>query len=201
MAEGRLETDEAMKTKLHLGCGHFIKEGWVNQDLVALPGVDSVHDLTEFPWPYEDGRFDEVHMDNVLEHLPETVRTMEEIHRITRPGAKVFIGVPFWNSFEAWGDPTHARLFSEEIFEFFDPTTWRGKERSYYTKAKFRIEGIAFCVNPFKPLARGQWAHRFDFRLRNPVLKFFCRLHASYFCNVIHGLEATLVRLEKNEGS
>src|SRR5207244_6816950 len=39
-----------MKTKLHLGCGHIIKEGWVNHDLAHLPGVDVVHDLRTFPW-------------------------------------------------------------------------------------------------------------------------------------------------------
>ena len=77
--------------------------------------------------------------DNVLEHLGDTTQTMEEIYRITNPGAKVFLAIPFWNSFEAWGDPTHERLFSEEIFEFYDPTTWRGEDRAYYSKAKFKI--------------------------------------------------------------
>ena len=37
-----------MKTKLHLGCGHILKEGWLNHDIVQLPGVDVVHDLREF---------------------------------------------------------------------------------------------------------------------------------------------------------
>ena len=35
------------KTKLHLGCGHDIKPGWINHDLLDLPGVDIVHDLNE----------------------------------------------------------------------------------------------------------------------------------------------------------
>ena len=45
-----------MKTKLHLGCGHYIKEGWINHDLASLPGVDMVHDLRVFPWPWDDGK-------------------------------------------------------------------------------------------------------------------------------------------------
>jgi hypothetical protein len=93
-------------------------------------------------------------MDNVLEHLPETTRTMEELWRIMQFSGKLFIGVPYWNSFEAWGDPTHEKLFSEEIFEFYDPTTWRGKDRAYYSKAKFKIEEIAFCVNPLGAASR-----------------------------------------------
>ena len=185
-----------MKTKLHLGCGHLIKEGWLNHDLVQLPGVDAVHDLREFPWPFADGQFDEVHADNVFEHLRDTTRTMEEVHRITQPGAKIFIGVPFWNSFEAWGDPTHERLFSEEIFEFYDPTTCRGKQRAYYSKARFQIEKIVFCINPFKPLFRGVSFFRFGRQIEHPALKAVLRGFAAYFCNVIHGLDVHLIRLE-----
>jgi len=184
-----------MKTKLHLGCGHFIKEGWVNHDLAALPGVDVVHDLRVFPWPFPDGQFDEVYADNVLEHLPDTMATMEEIYRITSPGAKVFLGVPYWNSFEAWGDPTHEKLFSEEKFEFWDPTTWRGKDRAYYSGAKFKIEEIAFCVNPFKPLVRGTRGYRFGRRITNPLLKALIRIPATYLCNIIHGLDVKLTRM------
>ena len=182
--------------KLHLGCGHDIKEGWINHDLAPLPGVDVVHDLRVFPWPWDDGQVEEVHMENVLEHLPETTRTMEELSRIMKTGGKLFIGVPYWNSFEAWGDPTHERLFSEEIFEFYDPTTWRGKDRAYYSKAKFKIIEMAFCVNPFKPLWRGTGGYRFGRRITNPKLKALVRIPATYLCNIIHGLEVKLQKLE-----
>lgn len=185
-----------MKTKLHLGCGHVIKEGWLNHDIAPLPGVDVVHDLEVFPWPWADGQFEEVHMDNVLEHLSNTTRAMEELWRITKPGARLFVGVPYWNSFEAWGDPTHKNLFSEEKFEFFDPTTWRGRERAYYSKAKFKIEEIAFCVNPLKPIIRGTRGYRFGRRITKEWQKIPLRILSAYFCNIIHGLEVKLRRLE-----
>lgn len=41
-----------LRTKFHPGCGHLIKEGGLNHDLAQLPGVDVVHDLREFPWPF-----------------------------------------------------------------------------------------------------------------------------------------------------
>ncbi len=183
------------RTKLHLGCGHIIKEGWLNHDIAELPGVDLVHDLRVFPWPLADGQFEEVYADNVLEHLRDTTRTMEELYRITKPGAKVFLGVPFWNSFEAWGDPTHERLFSEEIFEFFDPTTWRGEERLYYSKARFKIDKIVFCVNPFKPVFRSRSLYRFNRKIEHYAVKAVLRFFATYFCNIIHGLDIYLTRI------
>jgi SAM-dependent methyltransferase len=183
------------QNKLHLGCGHIIKEGWLNHDIVELPGVDVVHDLRVFPWPFPDSQFDEIYADNVLEHLPDTMTTMEEIYRITKPGAKIFLGVPYWNSYEGWGDPTHERLFSEEKFEFFDPTTWRGEERAYYSKAKFKIEKIAFVVNPFKPLFADRRLYRFSRRIDHPAAKAVIRFFATYLCNIIHGLDVYLTRL------
>jgi hypothetical protein len=129
-----------------------------------------------------------------LYSLP-SIKSVEKIYTATKPGAKIFIGVPFWNSFEAWGDPTHQRLFSEEIFEFFDPTTWRGKERSYYTNARFKIERIIYCINPFKPLSRSTKTYRFGRRVKNRYLKSILRFFATYSCNVIHGLDVYLTRV------
>ena len=40
-------TPPSPKTKLHLGCGHIIKDGWLNHDLAPLSGVDVVHDLPD----------------------------------------------------------------------------------------------------------------------------------------------------------
>jgi SAM-dependent methyltransferase len=187
------------KTKLHLGCGHIIKEGWLNHDLAPLPGVDVVHDLRVFPWPFQDNEFEEVYADNVLEHLPDTITTMEEIYRIAKPSAKIFLGVPYWNSYEGWGDPTHEKLFSEEKFYFFDPSTSLGAERAYYSKAKFKIEKIVFVVNPFKPLFRHSFFYRFNWRAEHSFSKAFVRLFATYFCNIIHGLDVYLRRLDDVE--
>jgi len=45
------------KKKLHLGCGKIIKEGYVNLDIQKLPGVDVIHDLNKFPYPFKDNSF------------------------------------------------------------------------------------------------------------------------------------------------
>jgi SAM-dependent methyltransferase len=122
----------------------------VNVDNVALPGVDVVHDLTEFPWPFRDNEFEEVVLVDILEHLPSVVKTMEEIHRITRPGGRVMIRVPYYNSTDASGDPTHIHSFNECTLDFLDPRKKMGKERAYYSSAKFRIRMVGYRVYFFR---------------------------------------------------
>lgn len=139
-----------MKTKLHLGCGTCILQGYVNVDTAPLPGVDLVHDLTEFPWPFQDLQFEEVIAVDVLEHLPDTMRTMEELFRITRPRGLVRIRVPYFNSWDASCDPTHVRLFNENSFDFFDPKTEVYRKRGYYSQARFRIISIGYLICPFR---------------------------------------------------
>ena len=137
-------TDE----RLHLGCGNEILPGWINHDLVDLPGVDVVHDLDSYPWPFEDDRFAEVRLHHVLEHLMEPVRAIEELHRITRDGGTVEVRVPYWNSTDWASDPTHKTAFSEYSFDFFDPDTRHGRERPYYSTARFTIRSKTFWMKP-----------------------------------------------------
>jgi SAM-dependent methyltransferase len=131
---------------LNVGCGHDVREGWVNLDLAELPGVDVVHDLDTLPWPFASGQFDHIVMINVLEHLDGTVSIMEELHRIAAPGARVTIRVPFWNSPDAGTDPTHRAIFTQHTFDFFDPDTRHGRERAYYSTARFRIRRRSYFM-------------------------------------------------------
>lgn len=141
-------------TKLNLGCGDDIREGYVNVDIAERPGVDVVHDLRELPWPLPDGQFEEVRFIDILEHLPDTVATLEEIWRVCKPDAEVHIRVPAWNSKWAWMDPQHLRGFAQETFFFFDPDSHYCKKRPYYTKARFHVEHTVFeCT--FLRLGRG----------------------------------------------
>lgn len=123
--------------RANLGCGKDIRPGYVNVDDRGLRGVDVLVDLSRFPWPFRDDAFDEVRAIHVLEHLPDTIRVMEEIFRITSRGATVTIEVPHYKHSNAYKDPTHVRFFTEETFDYF------GKdERSYYTHARFRVAKV-----------------------------------------------------------
>jgi SAM-dependent methyltransferase len=46
--------------------------------------------------PVADGRFDLVLLTQVLEHLPEPLATLKEMHRITRPGCRIWASAPLF---------------------------------------------------------------------------------------------------------
>jgi predicted SAM-dependent methyltransferase len=130
-------------TKLDLGCGSSKREGFLGVDSLQLPGVDIVHNLTQFPYPFEDNSIEEIWMDNVLEHLPNPLRVMEELHRICKNGARVNIAVPYFRSFYSAIDPTHVNFFGVWWFKYFDPAH-PFHHKYQYSQAKFQIEKMEF---------------------------------------------------------
>ena len=46
--------------------------------------------------PVDDGRFDAVVCTQVLEHVPEPQTVLQELHRVLKPGGKLFLTVPLF---------------------------------------------------------------------------------------------------------
>ena len=105
--------------KLNLGCGRSKKPGYINLDSCLAIGPDILWDLNNFPYPFEDNTFSEILAYAVLEHLDNTVKVMEELHRISKPKARLKITVPYWASYGFATDPTHKSMFTEATFDFF----------------------------------------------------------------------------------
>jgi SAM-dependent methyltransferase len=120
--------------KLNLGCGNDVKKGWVNLDVIKMPGVDVVHDLNRTPWPFSAGEFDEVLCQDVLEHVDDLLTVLKEIHRVLKPGGIARIRVPHFTSAIAYNDPTHKRFFAWNSFEYFE----KGKPYHFYVDFSFR---------------------------------------------------------------
>lgn len=123
--------------KLNLGCGTDTKQGWVNLDSASLEGVDVVHDLTVLPLPFADGAFDEILCQDVIEHIPEYVPLIKELHRILAPEGLLSIRVPHFTSKNNFVDPTHRRMFSLFTFNYFVTGTDQHNSRPYYFDFSF----------------------------------------------------------------
>lgn len=117
--------------RVDIGCGLNKREGFLGMDRRAFPGVDVVHDINDYPWPWESDSVSEVHCSHVLEHLdhnrhnPERVRFMNELYRILKPAGKATIITPHWCSNRAYGDFTHADKAVSEFFYFYVSREWR----------------------------------------------------------------------------
>jgi len=126
--------------KLNLGCGKEILEGYVNLDLIKLEGVDVVHDLDKFPYPFPDNHYDIVRAKSVLEHLESIQEVIEELWRISKPEAVINIWTPHFASLGAFVDPTHKQFFTYYTFDYYCENAKKEiNHLDYYSKARFRI--------------------------------------------------------------
>lgn len=118
--------------KLNLGCGLDQPEGYVNADLVPLPGVDVVCDLDQPPWPWKDGAAGYIKASHVFEHLADPVAFMTEAWRVLEvdglldlrvPGGG-YLGPGVWMPHEhSYTDPTHRRHCTPHTWDYWIPGT------------------------------------------------------------------------------
>ena len=121
-----------------LGCGERKYPGAIGVDFVRLEPVDVLADAN-FGLPFRDSSIDGLHVNHVLEHVDNLVRTMDEIWRVLKPGGRVYITVPHSSSsFMTWRDPTHKRGMNLSTLSYFDSSTFDGGLFSYYSRANFR---------------------------------------------------------------
>ena len=132
-------------TKLNIGCGKDIRKGFVNLDILKLPGVDVVWNLNKTPWPFKDNSFDYVTAVSTLEHVKDLIKTMEEIHRICKDKAIVDIRVPHFSSLGAYIDPTHKIFFSYYTFDYFKECF----DYNFYSNARFKIVKRKILYNKY----------------------------------------------------
>lgn len=126
-------------TKLNFGCGKNIKEGYVNADIAQFKGVDKIFDFDVFPYPFADGEFDEIYADNIFEHLDDIPAVAKELHRISKPGGRLRIIVPYYNCYGAYNDVTHKHYFSHLSFEPFYKKNARG---NYFIEEEFELKEL-----------------------------------------------------------
>lgn len=147
---------------LDLGCGRDKAPGAIGVDRSPDTAADVVHDLDQVPWPFADEQFDLILCRDVLEHLADVVATMEEIHRLGKPGCEIRVRVPHFSSVHAFTDVTHRHFFSSESFLCFDP---RQARYPHVSRARFETVSRRLTLwRPFRLLGFGVLANRFPLR-------------------------------------
>lgn len=106
--------------KLNLGCGPSTAEGFVNVDIVPLPGVDLVADLDQ-PWPWADDSVSYIVASHLFEHVDKPILFMAEAWRVLAADGILDIRVPHWQHIFAYSDPTHKRYCTELTFDYWIP--------------------------------------------------------------------------------
>lgn len=79
--------------KLHLGCGHFNLEGWINVDLYT-PESDVIADVLNLP--FKDSTAEAILALHLIEHFDyfEAFNLFKEWYRVLKPGGLLIVECP-----------------------------------------------------------------------------------------------------------
>jgi len=173
---------------LDIGCGNnkykSLNKGdkVIGLDSIKLQGIDVIHNLEKFPWPFKNEEFDLIICNNILEHLSDLIRTMEELWKILKKGGKIKIDVPYFSYYGAFQDPTHKRFFTYKTFEYFTEKFAFG----YYSKKKFKIIKRKLVFSVHHPILN----------FFEPFINKFPRFYERFFCYLLP-VEKLEIELQK----
>lgn len=58
--------------------------------------ADVIHDLNVFSYPFRNIEFSEIYLDNVLKHLKDQMRVIQQVHHICKIGKEVKAIIPYF---------------------------------------------------------------------------------------------------------
>jgi SAM-dependent methyltransferase len=180
---------------LDVGCGINKHPGAIGIDRIAGTAADILCDLDRFPWPLRDGSFDHVRAVHVIEHVADVIRTMEEFHRLLRPGGLLYIATPHYTDFSSFCDPTHRWHLNSFSLRYFG-TDHAGF--GYYSAARFREKSVRVRLLSF-------W-RALGFEALVNAFPRFRRFWEYYLCFVVRGkaieweLEAVRAEADRRNG-
>jgi SAM-dependent methyltransferase len=133
----------------------ILDSGWGKKKQVAgaigldrQPGSDAdvLCELTHFPWQLRDSCADRVYSSHFIEHQPDVLRAMAEVHRVAKPNAEVVVVTPHFSSMDSYTGPTHLVHLGFPSFDYFAQGSF---ENFTYGAGGFRIldRGLTFGHN------------------------------------------------------
>jgi len=156
--------------KLHLGCGHDKRKGYINCDISKEVKPDRVVNL-EQKLPFKTNSVDEILANHVFEHVNNFIPLMHELYRICKPGAKIYIKTPFYSAWGQFNDPTHVRFFTPWTFNYFQKNKYSHEvnaKKDLFVVSKVKIN---FGIGKSSKL---NW-------LFNPIINLNHRIYCRFF--------------------
>jgi ubiquinone/menaquinone biosynthesis C-methylase UbiE len=145
--------------KIEIGGGCIPKAGYINLDYMKHPAVHHSLDFNKDKLPFEDSTVDEIYSNHCLEHLNPGyggfIHCIEEMWRVSKPDAKWFIRVPYFNSHHTVANPFHVNnIFNEYTFHYFSDehkgqphsSTFvrKGSCMEYHLRATLKVDAIVY---------------------------------------------------------
>jgi predicted SAM-dependent methyltransferase len=134
--------------------------------------------LEQFPYPFEDESADEIYCSHYIEHTTNLIRFMDEIYRILKQGRDCTMVAPYYNSIEAWRDPTHRRAISEDTFNYFNKAWREARQLDHYD---IKSDFIVTHELSLKP----------EWKMRSEEARKFAIRH---YTNVVDEIKVTLTK-------
>ncbi len=142
--------------KLDIGCGNNPKEGFTGIDISPNCKADIVHDVNQYPWPFEDNSVEEIHCSHFVEHLDgmQRIDFFNECYRIMKAPytdaegreikstMTVITPAPFTHRYMQ--DPTHKfPMVVQEFYNYLHKESRDGMGLSHYPiNCDFMWEGL-----------------------------------------------------------
>lgn len=169
---------EKEKIKLNIGAAKTYIPGFINIDISDRADISL--DLSKERLPFESDSVDLVFSYHTLEHIPDYLFALSEIHRVLKHGGSFLVGLPYATLSEYHlVNPYHLHNFNEFSFCFFD------------TK---RLKGSAAEDNH---ILFNKIFHQFHymgfFKYLPPFLQSWCRRH---LLNVVKKIDYGLVAVK-----
>ncbi|HEY6807035.1 MAG TPA: class I SAM-dependent methyltransferase [Pyrinomonadaceae bacterium] len=172
------------KKVLDVGCGQNKFAGAVGIDSNPRSHADVIHDLGVFPYPFENDQFDLIISRHVIEHVPDVMGFVTELHRITKPGGRLRIVTPHYSNPDWATDPTHRNHFNSYSFTCFMP---KETPFPFYTEAELRkVSTHVSLANLWRALGM-EWFVNLDQRW--PSFRFTRKFWEFYLSYIFRGKE------------
>ncbi len=169
---------------LDVGCGANKTAGAIGLDNNPRTAADVIHDLGDIPYPFPDNEFDIVVSNHVVEHVPDVMAFISELHRITRPGGRIKLLTPHYTNPDWANDPTHRNhinsytfntfMAGRQVFDFYTDVQLRPVSTHVSLLNLWRMLGVQFFVNLDQ---------------RAPRLRFLRKFWEQYLSNIMRGKE------------